>query len=299
MRSALLFAIALVACTRAGAPPPDDTAVVGLPDPPAPVSPGATRDGGLPREDEAPQLAVLTEAGDLHLLSVPAGMRRVLAQRLGYGGLACAAQAPFVIFSNAKEAQRFTLTEGPPRRVSLTNVTACEEDTGTGACHLHLLSSAPDGGSACIEVSDGPPSTANRYLPIEARFDRSDATEGPICGEAPPAGTELSRCELTVASGMKIRLRDEPDCVASSVGESASGRHLAVVIEGPCNDYCYQSVLLVDQVAGAVRAELSEVPTIEPVTWQPGGERLLVGGTLLSPSGEVTQLGTSACWLSE
>lgn len=87
--------------------------------------------------------------------------------------------------------------------------------------------------------------------------------------------------------------------MASSVGESASGRHLAVVIEGTCNDYCYQSVLLVDQVAGAVRAELGEVSTTEPIAWQPGGERLLVGGTLLNPSGEVTQLGSAACWLSE
>jgi hypothetical protein len=230
---------------------------------------------------------------------VPAGVRKVLAQRLGYGGLACAAQAPFVIFATAKEAQRFTLSEGPPMRVSLTDVSMCEEETGTGACNLHLLSSAPEGDRACIEVADGPPSTANRYIPIEARFDGSEATEGPVCGVEPLMGRELPRCELTVASGVKIRLRDEPDCRADTMGESASGRHLAVVIEDACNDYCYQSVLLVDQVAGAVRADLREVVATEAITWQPGGERLLVGGTLLNPSGEVTHLGSSACWLSE
>jgi hypothetical protein len=79
---------------------------------------------------------------------------------------------------------------------------------------------------------------------------------------------------------------------------SNSGRHVAVLVNGECNDYCYRTVLLVDQVEGAVRAELHQVNAEEPFRWQPGGERLLVGGTLLEPSGQAAHLGSSACWVS-
>lgn len=293
----LLLSLAFNACSKVSTTPPEDATAPQQPDLEAPVSSARAMPGASDDAHERTRLAVLTEAGELELIDSPGGARTVLARGLPSGVIDCPAAAPYVVFANGAEAHRYATTAAPPERVSLGRASECDEATGTGACQLELMSSAPDGGSACLILADGPPVHAGLWVSVDVRFDGPRPVVVQEC-DGPAVGTPFETCDVELPSGTKLRLPGGR-CEGYVTPASESGRHVAVLVSGECHDYCYRTVLLVDQVEGTVRAELRDAVAIAPLLWQPGGERLLVSGILLDPSGTVERLGSSACWLAE
>jgi hypothetical protein len=128
--------------------------------------------------------------------------------------------------------------------------------------------------AACLELSDGPLSTATGSSIVSLNF-----------ADEPRA--EVGQCLVESAP--------EPSAV------SAGGRYSVRAEEGKCGDVCYETIVVVDEKEGRVVKSIAGVVASTRMVWAPRGTGLLIGGTLHDAAVPALslELGLDACWLVE
>ncbi len=311
-RRCVVFASLLLtlSCTRTDAPLHDahqaEEVVVRVPavDPPS----AATSERSTNRQERGAhqlgqRLAVLSSDGEVNIRTsegLPRGFEPLQqAQLPGASALACSTE--FVFVATSETLLRVHAGREPTQAsASIALAFPASPLCTNGNCFVRELRAAPGGEFACVELTDGSPSTANGTITFVAQFDSKRVKEAACPLELElPLERELADCSLTTAGG-GVKLADQAPCFSAALGDSDDGRYSAVSVETSCGDYCYMDVILIDQREGVVVGRAADVETSTRVKWSKRGSEVIVDRTLFDaadPQSRRELGGAAACWL--
>lgn len=267
IRSSGSLLIGLVFGCTAQRPPSEPQSPAVAPKTAPPVATPAVTPPSRPTSD----LVFLGADGVVRVSDARGKAKAVLGQGHRGARLHCAHQGNHVVVVSPGEARRYPTEEGATERLDMPMLSFCKGDS---FCRVHRLTADAAADTLCAEISDGPPATATSSAIVRIRF---------VSPREAKAG----------------------ECLVESVPEpsvlSADGQFSVRVEEGSCGDYCYQTVVIVDEHASKIVKSIEDVPVATPIEWAPHGSGLLIGGTLHDASqAELSfELGPDACWLRQ
>lgn len=215
------------------------------------------------------ELLAVDEEGVLRLMDSSGRQMERVGENLLGAQLACSRDSRAAIVSSTRVARRYDLQKGTSQELRLPRNEICGKDR---ACELRQVTADSSAQTGCVEMTDSSPATSTGTVIVSLSFPE-------------PPSSELGQCLVMSAP--------EPRLV------SADGRYSVRREEGKCGDYCYETVVVFDEILAKVVKSVEDVVTPTKIEWAPWGTALLIGGTLYdATTPDVTlKLGEDACWL--